>query len=141
MSARPAAPRRLVHLEPIIPLAPTPNYSISSASIDVITTGASPNGYSEERTQWGVGVDYLRGDTTMSMGLSTSEENDYTADTLNFGIGQAVFGHAAPAVVVPSTETTSLPSSTGRISRALDPEHAAGHIRADVACDVANHHA
>jgi hypothetical protein len=66
--------------------------SISSASIDVVTLGASPNGYSEERTQWGAGVDYLRGDTTMSVGFSTSDENDYQADTLNFGISQDIFG-------------------------------------------------
>jgi len=66
--------------------------TISSASIDVITTGASPNGYSEKRTQWGVGADYLHGDTTMSLGYSTSKENDYQADTLNFGISQDVFG-------------------------------------------------
>jgi hypothetical protein len=66
--------------------------SITSASIDVVTLGASPNGYSEERTQWGVGVDYLRGDTTMSLSASTSEETDYEADTLNFGISQDIFG-------------------------------------------------
>jgi hypothetical protein len=66
--------------------------SISSASIDVVTTGASPNGYTEERTQWGVGVDYLRGDTTMSVGFSTSDENDYHADTMNFAISQDIFG-------------------------------------------------
>jgi len=66
--------------------------TISSASIDVITTGASPDGYSEERTQWGLGVDYLHGDTSMYMGISTSEENDYKADTLNFSISQEVFG-------------------------------------------------
>ena len=35
---------------------------VSSASIDVITT-ASP--YTEERTQWSLGMDYLRGNTTM----------------------------------------------------------------------------
>ena len=66
--------------------------TISSASIDVVTTGASPNGYSEKRTQWGVGADYLHDDTTMSIGLSTSKENDYQADTLNLGISQEVFG-------------------------------------------------
>ncbi|MEQ1802100.1 MAG: DUF3570 domain-containing protein [Gammaproteobacteria bacterium] len=66
--------------------------TISSASIDVVTTGASPDGYKEERTQYGAGVDYLRGDTTMSFGYSTSEENDYQADTLNFAISQDVFG-------------------------------------------------
>jgi Protein of unknown function (DUF3570) len=66
--------------------------SVSSASIDVVTTGASPNGYSEERTQWGAGLDYLRADTTMSVSFSSSEENDYTADTINLGISQEVFG-------------------------------------------------
>lgn len=66
--------------------------SISSASIDVVTTGASPDGYSEERTQWGFGADYLRGDTILSFGASTSSEDDYEADTLNFGISQEVFG-------------------------------------------------
>jgi hypothetical protein len=66
--------------------------TISSASIDVVTTGASPDGYSEERTQYGFGVDYLRGDTTMSVGYSTSEENDYQADTLSFAISQDIFG-------------------------------------------------
>jgi hypothetical protein len=63
--------------------------TVSSASVDVVTT-ASP--YSEERKQWGTGVDYLHGDTTLSVGFSNSEENDYTADTLNFGISQEVFG-------------------------------------------------
>jgi hypothetical protein len=63
--------------------------SITSASVDVVTTASE---YSEERTQWGGGVDYLRGDTTMSLGYSTSDENDYTAQTLNFGISQEVFG-------------------------------------------------
>ena len=37
---------------------------ISSASIDVVTT-ASP--YKEEREQWSLGMDYLRGNTTMSV--------------------------------------------------------------------------
>jgi hypothetical protein len=64
--------------------------TISSASIDVVTTGASR--YSEERKQWGVGADYLHGDTTMSVGFSTSDENDYSADTLNLGISQDMFG-------------------------------------------------
>ena len=36
---------------------------ISSASIDVVTT-ASP--YTEERTQWSLGMDYLRGNTTIT---------------------------------------------------------------------------
>jgi hypothetical protein len=62
--------------------------SISSASIDVVTTASK---YSEERTQWGMGVDYLHEDTTMSLGFSSSDENDYQADTLNFAISQDIF--------------------------------------------------
>ena len=45
---------------------------ISSASIDVITT-ASP--YTEERTQWSLGMDYLRGNTTMSVGYTVAVKN------------------------------------------------------------------
>jgi hypothetical protein len=63
--------------------------SISSASIDVVTQ-ASP--YKEERKQWGLGLDYLHDDTTMNVAFSSSEEDDYSADTLNFTIGQTIFG-------------------------------------------------
>ena len=62
---------------------------ISSASIDVITT-ASP--YSEERTQWSLGMDYLRGNTTMSVGYTTSEESDFDAKTYSFSVSQDMFG-------------------------------------------------
>jgi hypothetical protein len=62
---------------------------VSSASIDVITT-ASP--YSEERTQYGVGFEYLRGKVTYAASFSNSTENDYTADTASFSIAQDMFG-------------------------------------------------
>jgi hypothetical protein len=62
---------------------------VSSASIDVITT-ASP--YSEERTQYGVGFEYLRGKVTYAAAFSNSTENDYTADTASFSIAQDMFG-------------------------------------------------
>lgn len=64
--------------------------SISSASIDVITTGASR--YTEERTEITGGLDFLHGDTLMSISLTNSEENDYTANSLNIGVSQDVFG-------------------------------------------------
>ena len=64
--------------------------SISSASIDVITSGASE--YSEERTEISAGGDYLYNDTTMSMSFTNSSESDYEADSLNLGISQEVFG-------------------------------------------------
>jgi len=65
--------------------------SITSASIDVqVLTAASE--YEEERTETSFGIDYLVGDAILSVGIGNSEENDYTADTLNFGISQDVFG-------------------------------------------------
>lgn len=62
---------------------------ISSASIDVITT-ASP--YSEERTQWSLGMDYLRGNTTMSVNYTSSVESDFDANTYSFSVSQDMFG-------------------------------------------------
>ena len=62
---------------------------VSSASIDVITT-ASP--YDEERTQYGVGFEYLRGKVTYAASFSNSNENDYNADTANLSISQDMFG-------------------------------------------------
>ena len=62
---------------------------VSSASIDVVTT-ASP--YREERTQYGVGFEYLRGKVTYAASFSNSSENDYNADTANLAISQDMFG-------------------------------------------------
>jgi Protein of unknown function (DUF3570) len=62
---------------------------VSSASIDVVTT-ASP--YTEERTQMSVGLDYLHNRWMMNLGVTSSEENDYAADTFSFGISQDFFG-------------------------------------------------
>jgi hypothetical protein len=62
---------------------------VSSASIDVVTT-ASP--YTEERKQWSLSADYLRGDTTMRVGYTSSKESDYDAETYNFSVSQDMFG-------------------------------------------------
>ena len=62
---------------------------VSSASIDVVTT-ASP--YSEERKQWSLGMDYLRGNTTVRAGYTSSVESDYDASTYNVSISQDMFG-------------------------------------------------
>lgn len=62
---------------------------VSSASIDVITT-ASP--YSEERKQWSLGMDYLRGNTTMSLGYTSSVESDFDATTYSLSVSQDMFG-------------------------------------------------
>jgi len=62
---------------------------VSSASIDVITT-ASP--YTEERKQWSLGMDYLHGNTIMSVNYVNSEESDYDAKTVSFSVSQDMFG-------------------------------------------------
>lgn len=61
---------------------------VSSASIDVITT-ASP--YTEERTQWSLGMDYLHGNTTMTLGFTSSVEPDYDATSFSFSVSQDMF--------------------------------------------------
>ncbi|RCU50044.1 DUF3570 domain-containing protein [Corallincola holothuriorum] len=63
--------------------------AVSAASIDVVTT-ASP--YTEDRDEYSFGVDYLHGKSTMSLAYSNSDESDYTANTLSFGISQDMFG-------------------------------------------------
>lgn len=62
---------------------------VSSASIDVVTT-ASP--YTEERKQWSLGMDYLHGNTTMSVNYVSSVESDYDAETVSFSVSQDMFG-------------------------------------------------
>jgi len=63
---------------------------VTSASIDVITSGASP--YTEERTEYSLSGDYLLNKTIISLGMTTSSENDYDANTWFFGISQDFFG-------------------------------------------------
>lgn len=63
--------------------------SISSASIDVVTQASE---YSEERDEYSLGMDFLRGDTGLSLGFTTSDESDYQSDTLRLGITQEIFG-------------------------------------------------
>jgi len=62
---------------------------VSSASIDVLST-ASP--FTDERTQMSLGVDYLRGKTTYSIGYIDGEESDYLAKTAYFNVSQDMFG-------------------------------------------------
>jgi len=63
--------------------------SITSASIDVITTASQ---YTEERTEHGVGIDYLQDTTTLSLAFANSVENDFVANTMHFSIAQDMFG-------------------------------------------------
>jgi hypothetical protein len=64
--------------------------AISSASIDVVASGASR--YAERHEEKSLSVDYLRGKTTYSAGYMRSDENDYTSDTMSLGLSQDMFG-------------------------------------------------
>jgi hypothetical protein len=71
----------------------TANYyqdMITSASIDVRVSGASQ--YKEQRDQYSLGFEYLRGKTTYNLNYTNSSENDYDAETTSFGISQDLFG-------------------------------------------------
>ena len=63
---------------------------VTSASIDVEVSGASE--YKEERNQYSLGFDYLRGKTTYTLGYTNSDEDDYQASSTSFGISQDLFG-------------------------------------------------
>ena len=84
---------------------------VSSASIDVITT-ASP--YKEERTQYSLSGVYLRGNTTMSAGFTTSEESDFDAKTYNMSVSQDMFGQL-------TTLTLSYAYGDDTVRRSDDP--------------------
>ncbi len=84
---------------------------VSSASIDVITT-ASP--YTEERKQWSLGMDYLRGNTTMSVAYTSSVESDFDAKTYSFSVSQDMFGDL-------TTLTLSYALGNDSVGKADDP--------------------
>ncbi len=84
---------------------------VSSASIDVITT-ASP--YTEERTQYSLSADYLRGNTMMSVGFTSSEESDFDSSTYNLSIAQDMFGDL-------TTLTLSYAYGEDTVGRSDDP--------------------
>lgn len=62
---------------------------ISSASIDVLATASE---YEEEREEKSIGIDYLHGKTSMGLSYTNSEESDYSANAVRFGISQDFFG-------------------------------------------------
>lgn len=66
--------------------------TISSASIDVQVIKSAASSYEEERIENAFTVDYLNEKTLMSLGYITSEENDFIAETISFGISQDLFG-------------------------------------------------
>ena len=92
---------------------------VSSASIDVITT-ASP--YTEERKQWSIGTDYLRGNTTMSASFTNSEESDFDATTYSFSVSQDMFGDL-------TTLTLSYALGDDTVGRSDDPDFSRENTR------------
>ena len=64
--------------------------SVSSASIDVVTSGASA--YGETRTEYSLGASYLYDKSIVSAGYTNSDESDYNADTYYFNVSQDFFG-------------------------------------------------
>ena len=92
---------------------------VSSASIDVITT-ASP--YTEERKQWSIGTDYLRGNTTMSASFTNSEESDFDATTYSFSVSQDMFGDL-------TTLTLSYALGDDTVGRSDDPNFSRENTR------------
>ncbi len=85
---------------------------VTSASIDVEVSGASE--YKEERDQYSLGFDYLRGKTTYSLSYTSSEENDYDAETASFGISQDLFGDL-------TTVTMGFSKGSDVVRNATDP--------------------
>ncbi len=92
---------------------------VSSASIDVVTT-ASP--YNEQRDQWSLGVDYLRGNTTMSAAYVSSVESDFDAKTYAFSVSQDMFGDL-------TTLTLSYAYGEDIVGRSDDPNFAEDNRR------------
>lgn len=92
---------------------------VSSASIDVITT-ASP--YKEERTQYSLSGVYLRGNTTMTAGITNSEESDFDARTYNLAVSQDMFGQL-------TTLTLSYSFGDDTVRRSDDPGFFRDNVR------------
>ncbi|MBX2809004.1 MAG: DUF3570 domain-containing protein [Cellvibrionaceae bacterium] len=62
---------------------------VTSASIDVLATASK---YTEERTEYSLGLDYLNDRTLMSGSYTNSSESDYTANTFSVAVSQEFFG-------------------------------------------------
>jgi hypothetical protein len=63
--------------------------SITSASIDVVTSASE---YTERREEKTLGVDFLQENTTMGLAYTNSEENDYLANSAHFNVSHDMFG-------------------------------------------------
>ena len=87
--------------------------NVSSASIDVTTTGASS--YGEKRTEYSVGADYLYDKSIVGVGFTNSDESDYTSNTFSFNVSQDFFGDL-------STVTFGYSQSQDDVSQNGNPE-------------------
>lgn len=63
--------------------------SVSAASVDVLATASE---YTEERTEYSGGIDFLQDKAVLSAGYTNSSENDYEANTAYFSVKQDFFG-------------------------------------------------
>lgn len=63
--------------------------TVSGASIDVVATASA---YTEKRNEGRVGIDYLAGNSILSLNYAQSDENDYNAKSMSFGIAHDTFG-------------------------------------------------
>lgn len=88
--------------------------AVSNASIDVVTT-ASP--YSEQRTEYGLGAEYVYRDAKLSLTTTSSKEGDYTANGVGFDITQDTFGGM-------TSVSLGFTRSNDRISKQGAPEFA-----------------
>jgi len=86
--------------------------SVSNASIDVITT-ASP--FRERRSEYGFGADYVYRDSKITLGMTSSSEPDYKADTVSMDVSQEVFGGM-------STISMGFSRGNDKVGKHLSPE-------------------
>ena len=63
--------------------------TVSGASIDVVATASA---YTEKRNEARLGIDYLAGSSILSLNYAQSDENDYNAKSVSFGISHDTFG-------------------------------------------------
>jgi hypothetical protein len=63
--------------------------TVSGASIDVVATASA---YTETRIESRVGIEYLTGNSILSVNYAQSDENDYNAKSISFGIAHDTFG-------------------------------------------------
>lgn len=63
--------------------------TVSGASVDVQATASA---YTEKRQEKRLGIDYLAGNSVLSANYAQSDENDYNAKSVSFGIAHDTFG-------------------------------------------------